>query len=115
VRDARAGGVQQAGGLLRPGPRRSDDPDPSRPDHVGEAESDATEHRRAAFRPHHQESAVRAATLELDFRLERHVIGKQEHVHSRGEGSMRFQHGVVARHRDDRHVGSIELPRRRGQ
>ena len=74
VRHAAAGGVDQAGDLLRAGARGSDDPHRARAHDVGESEPDAGQHRGAALGPHHQEPALGAAALERDLVVERHVV-----------------------------------------
>ena len=69
--DADAGGVEQCTHLLRPGARRGNDPDPARPHHVGEAEPDAADDRRAAVGSHDQEAATVSLVLQSDLLIHR--------------------------------------------
>ena len=55
LRDALAPAIDQAGHLLQPGAGRRDGADLAAAHHVGEAERDAADDRRAAVRPHHQQ------------------------------------------------------------
>ena len=113
LRHADAGAVEQHRRLLGARAGRGDDPDRAAPHDVREPEPDAAEHRRAAARTHHEQAMVGAAALELDLVGGRHVVGEQEHVQSLGQRAVGLEHGVLARHRDQRHVVAAEPRARR--
>ena len=108
-----AAGTRRAGSL--PPARRcrpaATMPDRSRADGVREPEPDAAEHRGAALGPHHQQPALGAAALERELVGHRDVVGEQEDVHARGQRAVGLEHGVLARERNQREVGRVELAR----
>ena len=67
LRDARAELVDPHGDFLRAGARRADHADRAAPHHVGEAERDAVDDRRAAIRAHHHQVVLAGVLLERQF------------------------------------------------
>ena len=105
VRHAAAGGVEQARDLLRPRPGGGDDPHRPGAHDVGEAEADPGEHGGAAFGPHDEQVALRAAALERHLVVDGDVIGEEEDVQPARERAMGLERRVLAGDRDERHVG----------
>ncbi len=105
VRHPRPPPVEQAHRLLGTRPRRRHHAHPTRLDHVGEPEADAAQHGRPGARAHHQPSALGRPVLQLDLVVHRDVVAEQQHVEAGRQGLVGLQGGVVAGHRDHRHVG----------
>ena len=107
VRHAAAGGVEQAGDLLRAGarPRRRCPRGPRRTT-LAKPSPTPAEHRGAALGSHHQQAALGAAALERDLVLERHVVGEEEDVQAARQRAVGLERRVLAGHRDERDVGA---------
>ena len=105
MRDTTAEAMHEARHLLDAGSGGSDDADGPATDPVREAETDPIDHGRPALRPHDQEAAGVAPTLERDLVVQRHAVAEEEHMKSGRERLMRVERGIGSRNGDDRDVG----------